>query len=83
MLRIYISTHCIGYRSAVHLSERISALRPKVPVLVVNIDDPAAIVPQTIVGTPMYTWNDRVLFMGNPSEAELLQRIGVFDDDTR
>jgi hypothetical protein len=31
----------------------------------------------------MYLWHDRVLFLGNPSETELFQRVGVLHDDTR
>lgn len=81
MLRIYVSAHCRGCNTALQLAEQVRAQRPDVPLAVVDVDDPAADVPRKVIGTPIYTWNDRVVFMGNPSEAELMGRVGALHDD--
>ena len=75
MLRIYVSAHCLGCNTAIQRAERLQALRPEVPVTVVDVEAPDADVPRKVIGTPIYTWNDRVVFMGNPSEQELLERV--------
>ena len=75
MLRIYVSAHCVGCATARWLAEWVQTQRPDVPLMVVDVDDPQAHVPRNIIGTPIYTWNDRVVFMGNPSEQELLERV--------
>ncbi len=81
MLRVYVSSHCIGCDTARHLADWLRARRPDVPVTVVDVDQPEANVPAMIIGTPMYTWNDQVLFLGNPSERKLLERLGdVYDN---
>lgn len=74
MLRIYIARHCAGCATAVSLANRVRAVRPGVLVDVVAIDVEMNI-PRHVIGTPMYFWNDRVLFLGNPSEAELLAEV--------
>ena len=80
MLRIYVSAHCLGCNTAIQRAERLQALRPEVPVTVVDVEAPDADVPGKVIGTPIYTWNDRVVFMGNPSEQELLDRVTVLHD---
>jgi hypothetical protein len=77
MLHVYVSSHCIGCDTARRLADRIRIQCPDIPVLVVDVDQPEAEVPAKIFGTPMYTWDDHVLFLGNPSEVELMERIGV------
>ncbi len=80
MLRIYVSTHCITCDTARHLAEFVQGHRPGMPVTVVDVDAPDAGVPKNIIGTPVYAWNDQILFLGNPSRAELLRRVSVFYD---
>lgn len=83
MLRIYISAHCTTCDTTRHLAEFVQAERPDMRVSVVDVDAPNADVPKNIVGTPVYTWNDQIVFLGNPSEAELLRRVSVFYDTER
>jgi hypothetical protein len=77
MLRIYVSAHCRSCGMALRLAERVRAQRPSLPLEVIDVDAFGADIPGYIIGTPIYTWGDRVLFLGNPSEAELMERIGV------
>ena len=81
MLHIYISTYCGGYSTALRRVEQVRARFPSLAVAVVDVDAPDGDVPRSVIGTPMYLWDDRVLFWGNPAEAELLDRIGALHDD--
>lgn len=75
MLRIYVADGCPGSPIARRLAEWLQAQAPAVPLEVVNIDDTSASVPRHVFGTPTYTWNDRTLYLGNPSRDELLERV--------
>ncbi len=81
MLKIYVSEHCLNCDTARQRGAYLEQVRPDVPVVVVDVEDPASDVPPRIIGTPIYTWNDRVMFMGNPSEQELLERVEKLQDD--
>ncbi len=83
MLRVYVAAHC---PSCVTARSRFAQLRsrcPGIPAQLIDIDAPGARVPPQIIGTPMYTWGDRVIFRGNPGEQELVARVralrGVVD----
>ena len=77
MLRIYIAEHCPSYATAHLRLAQLSARCPGVPTQLVDIDVPGARVPSQIIGTPMYTWDDRIIFRGNPGEEELIARIAT------
>ena len=83
MLRIYVSAHCPGCDTARERAEHLRALRPDVPVTLVDVEAPGVEVPPKVIGTPIYTWNDRVVFMGNPSVEELLERVTVLQDGSQ
>lgn len=75
MLYIYIAAHCRACDTASRRAEELQKLRPEVVVRVVDVEAPGADVPPKVIGTPMYIWNDRIVFRGNPSMAELLERV--------
>ena len=75
MLRIYVSTHCLGCDTARQRAKQLRTQRPDVPMALVDVEAPGAEVPPRVIGTPIYTWNDRVVFMGNPSERELIEQV--------
>lgn len=75
MLRIYTATHCPVNRRTQALVEQLRQTRPYLPLEVINLDDTEATAPVGIIGTPTYTWNGRVIFLGNPSATELFTRI--------
>ena len=77
MLRIYVSAHCRVCDTPWERVEHLRLLRPDVPLAIVEVESPGAQVPPAIVGTPIYTWNHRVVFMGNPSERELIDRVSA------
>ncbi len=75
MLRVYVSAHCLVCQTAILRAKQLQALRPELPVTVIDVEAPDADVPHNVIGTPIYTWNERVVFMGNPSDQELLERV--------
>lgn len=72
MLWVYTASHCPGNRRTQHLVAKLSQHRPHFPIQVVNLDDTAAEQPSFVIGTPTFVWDNRVLFLGNPHERELL-----------
>ncbi len=81
MLRIYVSAHCAGCDTARARAALVRSQRSDVPVAVVDVDAPGARVPPQVIGTPIYTWHDRVLYLGNPGEDELIERVTVLHAD--
>lgn len=81
MLRVYVSGHCPGCDTARVRLEELRTQWPDVPMILVDVAARGAAVPPQVIGTPVYTWNGRVLFLGNPSEHELIERMRVLHDD--
>lgn len=77
MLRIYIAEHCPACATARLRLAQLRARCPGAPAQLVDIDAPGARVPPHIIGTPLYTWDDRIIFRGNPGEDELIARVAA------
>lgn len=75
MLRAYVAEDCPMCVRTLELMARMHTQHPELPVEIVDVDAPGAVVPEQIFGTPIYTWNDEILFLGNPSEEQLVERI--------
>ncbi len=75
MLQVYIADRCPGSMVARRLAERLRERCPGVPLKLINVDDPGAAAPPEIFGTPIYAWNSRIIFLGNPSEDELMTHV--------
>jgi hypothetical protein len=75
MLRIYVAADCPSSSISQHLIERLHECYPHVPLAVIDVSDPHAEIPEQIFATPIYTWNDQILFLGNPSEETLLEQV--------
>lgn len=80
MLHIYITSHCHGCETARERAATLQGLRPDVALEVVDVDEPGADVPAQVIGTPMYLWNNRVIFWGNPSMTALLDLLAKMQD---
>jgi hypothetical protein len=75
MLRVYVAADCPSSSISLHLIERLREHCPDLPLAVIDVQEPDAKIPEQIFGTPIYTWNDHVLFLGNPSETTLLEQV--------
>lgn len=74
MLHIYVAERCLGSPTARQRAERLREHAPEIPIAVVTVDAPGAVVPANIFGTPTDTWDGRIIFLGNPSDQELLEQ---------
>lgn len=54
------------------LARRVVERAPGWRVEIIWTDAGDAQVPDSVIGTPMYTWNAQTLFLGNPAEDDLL-----------
>lgn len=71
-LEIYLADHCENCQEAARLAV-LAASVPGVEVCMVNLDDPAANVPPTVVAAPTYILDGRIISLGNPYPDELLR----------
>lgn len=80
MLQIYVSAHCRACATARRRLAQLQARRPDIPARLVDVDVPDVPVPPQVVGTPIYIWAGRVLFRGNPTARELIERVTVLHE---
>jgi hypothetical protein len=82
MLRIYVADDCPGSRATPHIIEILRHQMPDLPIEIVNLSKSNVQFPPFVFGTPVYTWNDRVLFLGNPGKQELLACVrGLYEQN--
>jgi hypothetical protein len=75
MLRVYTAAHCPGHGRTRRLIGELLRQRPHLPLEVIDLDEPNTEQPAFVIGTPTFTWGNRILFLGNPAEEELLARL--------
>jgi hypothetical protein len=75
MLSIYTAAHCYGCARARDLATQVAVQRADIVVEVIDVGAPGVALPSQVIGTPMYLWDGRVMFMGNPELSELLDRL--------
>lgn len=71
-LSVFVASHCPACEAALRLARRVRTRAPGWRVKVIRVDGSGAHVPDSVIGTPMYTWNGQTLYLGNPSEDELV-----------
>lgn len=75
MLRVYTAAHCPGHLRTRLLVAALVRQRPHLSVELVDLDEPDMERPPFVIGTPTFVWGNRILFLGNPAEVELLARL--------
>lgn len=76
MLRIYTARHCPTHERTRQLAVFLQSRFPLVRVQLINTDSLDVKIPDFVYSTPTYVWNERVIFLGNPSEQALMERLG-------
>jgi len=71
-LQVVVSAGCAGCGYARELVDAVRRLRPAQPVEVLDLDDPAGLLPAGVVGTPTFLLGGRVVSLGNPTLEDLL-----------
>lgn len=76
VLEIYVGPACLASETARGLAAAVRALaRPGLDVRVVDLGEPGAVRPPAIFAVPTYLLDGRVISLGNPEEAWLLERL--------
>ncbi len=81
MLQVYIAEGCLGSAHTHALLEQVRQRYPAFVCEIVNVDRPGAVVPEQIIGTPIYCWEQQIIFFGNPSVDELLAYLRTHADE--
>jgi len=70
LLQVYTSSHCANCEEARRLAQVAARLFPELVVEVIDLDlTPARLA--EVYAVPTYVLNNRVCFLGNPSQEEL------------
>ena len=73
VLRIFVAETCPGCVEALDTAAEIRQHYPDIAVKVVDMDNPAATIPDEVFATPTYMLNNRVVSLGNPGPQEIAQ----------
>lgn len=65
-LRVYISTGCFACDRTHQLIAEVRLQRAAYPVELVDLDQPGAVKPTFVFGTPTYVLGERIISLGNP-----------------
>ncbi len=71
-LDIYIDDYCETCDHARHMAEQV---RERMPQVEVNLIELTGDKPDSVFAVPTYLLDGATLFLGNPSEAELFERL--------
>lgn len=71
-LRVYVSASCFVCDCTRQLVAEVRAQRPNYPAELVELDQPDAVKPEFVFGTPTYVLGERIVSLGNPALAALL-----------
>ncbi len=84
VLRVYVAEDCTSCRAALRIVDAVRQARPDHPVDVIDLSDtPEQPLPSGVVGTPTYLLGQRVISLGNPDFAELLDLLDLLDTASR
>ena len=77
LLQVFVKNRCSGCRRAVALAEQVRARFPALQVEVVNLSEQPIEPPDAVFAVPTFLLDGKVLSLGNPRPAELLQRLAA------
>ncbi len=76
VLEVYVGPACLASETARSLAEAMRArARPGLEVRLVDLGEPGAVRPPAVFAVPTYLLDGRVISLGNPDEAWLLERL--------
>lgn len=73
VLKIFVTEHCPGCVEARRVAAEVARDYPHLAVEVIDLNAPDASVPEAVFATPTYMLNERIVSLGNPSPAEVVQ----------
>ena len=81
-LDIYVAPGCLGCETARRLAAAVrDANVPDLDVRLIDLGAPDAVRPPAVFAVPIYLLDGRVLSLGNPDPAWLMERLAAPDPD--
>ena len=74
-LQIYVDATCTVCTEARRLASFVMQELPHLQVAVIDVSQDDARIPRQVFAVPTYVLNGTTLWLGNPDELELLQRL--------
>lgn len=74
-LFVYVSANCMVCDRTHQIVAQVRMQRPSYPLEVVDLDQPDAVKPAFVFGTPTYVLGERIVSLGNPALATLLDML--------
>ena len=75
VLHVYVSEDCWSCAEAKRIVTEIKTLFPKTKIELRDVTDEGR--PSQVFATPTYILNGRTIFLGNPTQEELAQKLEV------
>ena len=72
-LDVYVAEECWACTESRRIIAEVAPKYPDAQIQLLDINDPHR--PDNVFATPTYVLDDRIIFMGNPTEAELQARL--------
>ena len=72
-LEIYISEKCWSCQESIRIAEELTPLFPNVTIDLINIQEHD--VPEEVFAVPTYLMNGKVVFLGNPTRQQLIEKL--------
>lgn len=72
LLRVYVSADCMVCERTRQIVAQLCRLLPGYPVALIDLDQPEALKPAFVFGTPTYVLGERIISLGNPTLQTLL-----------
>ena len=73
-LQVYIADHCWTCEETARIVAGAARRYPEIAFEVLNLDEVEQ--PENVFAVPTYVLDGRVIFLGNPTPAELERRLG-------
>ena len=73
VLKVYISKGCRGCKRALELVSWARKAKPSLDVEVVDLSTSDGPDQDSVFAVPAYVYRDRAVFLGNPSQEELMR----------
>ena len=74
-VQIYVADHCQNCQHAYVVAEMIRQEFPQVELEIVNLSQTREGIPEAVFATPTYLLNGRLWSLGNPSVADVQERL--------
>lgn len=70
-LQVFVKAGCANCAETAQLLPTISKNHPSVDVVIVDMDDPEAVIPEVVFAAPTYLLDGQIVSIGNPSLEEI------------